>query len=103
MTNEEAIETTKTTIPEIDWDYPEWEYPLNVVMGILKKLSISNAYDMPSFYYNNKKDYKVIPTKYHKGYMRALEDVGREIRMQLGLAERNVNITGLEPYKKEDK
>ena len=31
---------------------------------------------------------KVIPTKYHKGYMKALEDVEREIRNRFGFAER---------------
>jgi hypothetical protein len=44
---------------------------------------------MPSFWYNNQKDYKVIPTKYHQGYMKALEDVEKEVRKRFGFAERN--------------
>lgn len=80
------------TKSEVDWDSPEDEYLLNMVIEVLRKLSVSNAYDMPGFYYNNKNDYKVIPTKYHKGYMKALEDVEREIRLELGLAERTEEI-----------
>ena len=46
---------------------------------IFQDLSIECAYDMPSFWYNNGKDYKVIPTKYHKGYQKALEDAEKRI------------------------
>ena len=53
----------------------------------MQDLGVGNAYDMPSFWFNNKKDYKVIPTKYHKGYMQALEDVEKEIRKRFGFAE----------------
>ena len=61
----------------------------NTINRIMQDLGVSNAYDMPSFWCNNKKDYKVIPTKYHKGYMQALEDVEKEIRRQFGFADRN--------------
>ena len=44
----------------------------NAVERIIFNLGLSNAYDMPSFWYNNRKDYKVIETKYNKGYMQAL-------------------------------
>ena len=44
------------------------------------ELGLSCAYDMPSFWYNEKKDYKVIPTKYHKGYQQALEDSEQRIK-----------------------
>ena len=66
----------------------------------MQNLSLSNAYDMRSFWCNNKKDYKVIPTKYHRGYMQALEDVEREVRLRLGFAERNniLDIPALELY-----
>lgn len=40
----------------------------------LHDLGLSSAYDMPSFWCNNGKDYKVIPTKYHKGYQQAVAD-----------------------------
>lgn len=60
----------------------------NVVHRVMSDLGLSNAYDMPSFWCNKGKSYTVIPTKYHKGYMQALEDVEREIRMRFGFAER---------------
>lgn len=47
----------------------------------LSMLGVSNAYDRPSFWYGkDKKDYKVIPTKYHKGYDNALADVEKAIQ-----------------------
>ena len=61
----------------------------NAVERVLADLGLKNAYDMPSFWCNNGKDYKVIDTKYHKGYMKALADVEKEIRTQLGFAERD--------------
>ena len=54
----------------------------------MQDLGVGCAYDMPSFWYNNRKDYKVIPTKYHQGYMKALEDVEKEVRKRFGFAER---------------
>lgn len=61
----------------------------NSVERIIQDLGLGCAYDMPSFCFNHGKDYKVIPTKYHKGYMQALKDVEREIRNKFGFAERN--------------
>ena len=55
---------------------------------IIFDLGLSNAYDMPSFWYHNKTDYKVIPTKYNNGYMQALNDVEKEVRHRFGFAER---------------
>ena len=65
----------------------------NAVERIIANLGLSNAYDMPSFWCNNKKDYKVIPTKYNNGYMQALNDVEKEVRHRFGFAEReDVNV-----------
>lgn len=61
----------------------------NVVHRVMSDLGLSCAYDMPSFWCNKGKDYKVVQTKYHKGYMQALEDVEREIRKQFGFSERD--------------
>lgn len=47
---------------------------------IIRELGVNCAYDMPSFWCNQGKDYKVIPTKYHKGYMQALADVEERIK-----------------------
>lgn len=60
----------------------------NAVDRVIQDLNISCCYDMPGFWVNNGKDYKVIPTKYHKGYMQALEDVEKAIRSRFGFAER---------------
>ena len=64
----------------------------NTVTRVMQDLGIGCAYDMPSFWCNKGKDYAVIPTKYHKGYMQALEDVEREIRLRFGFAERDDSI-----------
>ena len=61
----------------------------NVAERVIQNLGLGCAWDMPSFWCNNGKDYKVIPTKYHNGYMQALEDVEKEIRMRFGFAERD--------------
>lgn len=61
----------------------------NIVTRIIQDLGLSNAYDMPGFWCNHGKDYKVIQTKYHRGYMQALEDVEKAIRQKFGFAERN--------------
>lgn len=75
----------------------------NTVNRIMQDIGLSNAYDMPSFWCNKGKDYKVIPTKYHKGYMQALEDVEREIRLRFGFAERDsvIMMPLPEPYQSE--
>ena len=69
----------------------------NSVERIMSDVGISCAYDMPSFWCNNRKDYKVIPTKFHQGYMKALEDVEREVRKKFGFAERD-NIIFPPPF-----
>lgn len=74
----------------------------NMVDRVLADLGLQNAYDMPSFWCNNGKDYKVIDTKYHKGYMQALKDVERDIRSQFGFAEHDNTLgTYLHAYKEE--
>lgn len=49
------------------------------IKHVFSDLRIRCAYNMPSFWANSGKDYKVIPTKYAKGYQDALEDAEREI------------------------
>jgi hypothetical protein len=61
----------------------------NTVDRVISDLGLSCACDMPSFWCNKGKDYKVIPTKYHNGYMQALADVEKEIRLRFGFAERD--------------
>lgn len=56
---------------------------------IIFGLGLDNAYDMPGFWINNRKDYKVIPTKWHNGYMKALQDVEKEVRLRFGFSERD--------------
>ena len=75
----------------------------NTVDRVLSDLGLHNAYDMPSFWCNNRKGYKVIPTQYHKGYMQALDDVERDIRLQFGFAERDDILGGFYPAKPDDK
>lgn len=69
----------------------------NAVERIIGELGLSCAYDMPGFWCNKKKDYKVIPTKYHQGYQQALKDVEKEVRMQFGFSERD-NIVMPPPF-----
>ena len=59
----------------------------NTAERVMQDLGLKCAYDMPRFWSNNGKDYTVIPTKYHKGYMQALKDVEKEIRLRFGFAE----------------
>ena len=61
----------------------------NTVERVMQDLELACAYDMPSFWTNKSKDYVVIPTKFHKGYMQALYDVEKEIRKRFGFAERD--------------
>lgn len=61
----------------------------NVVDRVISDLGLHCAYDMPSFWCNKGKDYAVIETKYHKGYMQALNDVEKEVRLRFGFAERD--------------
>lgn len=60
----------------------------NAAESVMQNLGLGCAYDMPSFWCNKGKDYKVIPTKYHNGYMQALKDVEKEVRLRFGFAER---------------
>lgn len=69
----------------------------NTVERVLQNLGIGCAYDMPSFWTHERRDYKVIPTKFHKGYMQALEDVEKDIRYRFGFAERD-NIMYVPPF-----
>ena len=64
----------------------------NAVDRVISDLGLHCAYDMPSFWCNNGKDYKVIPTKFHNGYMQALKDVEKEVRLRFGFAERDNQI-----------
>ena len=80
----ETLSDTKTEIFE----------RFNTVERVMQDLGIGCAYDMPSFWYNNGKDYAVIETKYHKGYMQALKDVEEEIRLRFGFAGRD-NIVSM--------
>lgn len=68
----------------------------NTVERVLRDVGISCAYDMPSFWSNNREKYHVIATKYHKGYMQALDDIEKEIRRRFGFAEKEDMI--LSPY-----
>jgi len=63
----------------------------NAIARLIWDLGLANAYDMPSFW-TRSKDYKVIPTQYHKGYMQALADVEGAIRRQFGFADRDSNV-----------
>ena len=69
----------------------------NTVERIMFDLDLADAYDMPSFWCNGGKDYKVIPTQYHKGYQQALHDVGKAIRERFGFAERDNNVLDVIP------
>lgn len=68
----------------------------NAINRVLQDLGVGCAYDMPSFWTKNK-DYKVIKTKYHQGYMQALEDVEKEVRKRFGFAEIE-NVPLLSPF-----
>ena len=69
----------------------------NTANRVIHSLAVDNAFDMPSFWTNNGKDYKVIPTKWHLGYMQALDDVEKEIRKRLGFDEKD-NIPLPKPF-----
>ena len=60
----------------------------DAVERLIQDLVIHNAYSMPGFWTNNGSDYKVIETKYNKGYFQALDDIEREARKRFGFAER---------------
>ena len=56
--------------------------PGELVEEVIRELGLNCCYEMPSFWTNNRKDYKVIQTKYHKGYLQALEDVEKAIKQR---------------------
>ncbi len=64
-----------------------------VISDLGSDLGLKCAYEMPSFWVDNGKDYKVIETKYRKGYMQALADVEKEVRLRFGFAERDKLIS----------
>ena len=64
----------------------------NTVDRVMSDLGLHCAYNMPSFWCNKGKDYAVIETRYHKGYMQALKDVEKEVRLRFGFAERDIPI-----------
>lgn len=70
-------------------DYISRQSEIERIDRIFRDLNIACAYDMPSFSCNHGEDYKVIPTKYHKGYQKALEDAEKRIMDALKDGEQN--------------
>ena len=87
--SDEDFENAYAQIEPLSEDKGEIFDRFNTVNRVFSDLGIHCAYDMPSFWCNKGKDYKVIPTKYHNGYMQALKDVEKEIRLRFGFAERD--------------
>lgn len=87
--NEEDFENVYAQIEPLSEQKEEVFKRYSTAERIMWDLGLSNAYDMPSFWCNNGEDYKVIPTKYHQGYMQALEDIENEVRKRFGFAERD--------------
>ncbi len=87
--NEEDFENVYAQIEPLLEQQAEVFEKFSTVDRILSDLNLHNCYNMPSFWCNKGKDYKVIPTKYHQGYMQALEDVEKEVRRRFGFAERD--------------
>lgn len=86
---DEDYENVYAQIEPLSMEKAEVLKRFNTFDKIISDLGLHNAYDMPSFWCNKGKDYKVIPTKYHQGYMQALKDVEREVRKQFGFSERD--------------
>ena len=86
---DEDFENAYAQIEPLSEDKGEIFDRFNTVDRVFSDLGIHCAYDMPSFWCNKGKDYKVIPTKYHNGYMQALKDVEKEVRLRFGFAERD--------------
>lgn len=57
---------------------------VKAVLEIINRCGLNNAYDRPSFWYNKGKDYKVIDTKYHRGYDQALADIEEAVKALKG-------------------
>lgn len=87
--NEEDFENVYAQIEPLSEEKVEIFERFNTVTRVMQDLGVGCAYDMPGFWCNNRKDYKVILTKYHQGYMQALEDVEKEVRKRFGFAERD--------------
>jgi hypothetical protein len=70
--------------PEMRKLMEEWQQPCEDAVSrekinyILHSMGVKNAYDMPSFWANKGKDYKVIPTQWHKGYQQAIADMEKQ-------------------------
>jgi hypothetical protein len=96
--NEDDFENVYAQIEPLSEEKAEIFEKYNTINRIMQDLGISNAYDMPSFWCNKGKDYKVIPTKYHQGYMKALSDIEKEIRLQFGFSERDNVIDMPNPF-----
>ena len=94
--NEEDFENVYAQIEPLSEQKAEVFERFNTVTRVMQDLGIANAYDMPSFWCNNRKDYKVIQTKYHQGYMKALEDIENEVRKRFGFSERS-NVIDMMP------
>lgn len=59
---------------------------------LIRDLSLSCAYDMPSFWAKDKKgkeEYVVISDKFHKGYQKAIADVENGIKEIFGKEKKN--------------
>lgn len=63
----------------------------NTIIRLIYDMGLANVYDMPSFW-TKSKEFKVIPTQYHKGYMQALDDAEKAIRHAFGFAEQDGNV-----------
>ena len=68
---------------------------------VMINLGLDCAFDMPGFWTNNRENYKVIPTKFHKGYMQALKDVEKDIRKAFGFSEIDNTIMPLPMWPKD--
>lgn len=95
--NQEDYENIYAQVEPLSEQKEEVFKRFNTVERIIQDIGISNAYDMPSFWCNKGKDYKVIPTKYHQGYMQALEDIENEMRKRFGFSERD-NVLNIPFY-----
>ncbi|MGX8702871.1 MAG: hypothetical protein ACSW8H_00295 [bacterium] len=85
--NDEDFENVYAQVEPLSEEKAEVLDRFNAVERVISDIGLHCAYDMPSFWCNKGKDYAVIETKYHKGYMQALKDVEREVRKRFGFAE----------------
>lgn len=87
--NEEDFENVYAQVEPLSEEKEEAFERFNKISRIICDLGISNAYSMPGFWTHKGKEFKVISTKYHQGYMKALDDVETELRKAFGFAERD--------------